>query len=306
MRKPDFFIVGAPKSGTTAMYEYLQQHPDIFLPPGGTIVGEGRSKELHYFGSDLYKRRALSLKEYLSFFDGATDEKRIGQAGVWLLYSKLAAREIRAFNPNAQAIIMLRNPIEKIPSQHSQALYNGSENLYDLKSALAAEKDRKKGNRIPDSCSRPEVLLYRETARYSEQVERYVEEFGWKNLHIIVYDDFKKDPADVYRDLLQFLGVDKNFLAEFRTVNPNKRIKIAALQRLIKDPPKSLVVAAKSLLPASLRRRLLVNVWRFNTRYEQRVPIDPTLRQELQQEFTTEVECLGELLGRDLTYWIKD
>jgi hypothetical protein len=108
MRKPDFFIVGAPKSGTTAMYFYLKQHPEIFMP---------ERKELHFFGSDFFAPHFVrDLKEYLKFFEGADNKKRIGEASVWYLYSKRAAFEIKEFNPDADIIIMLRNPVDMMYS----------------------------------------------------------------------------------------------------------------------------------------------------------------------------------------------
>jgi hypothetical protein len=108
MRKPDFFIVGAPKSGTTAMYFYLKQHPEIFMP---------ERKELHFFGSDFFAPHFVrDLKDYLKFFEGADNKKRIGEASPWYLYSKRAAFEIKEFNPDADIIIMLRNPVDMMYS----------------------------------------------------------------------------------------------------------------------------------------------------------------------------------------------
>ena len=87
MRRPDFFIVGAPKCGTTAMIDYLKQHPEVFVPD---------RKELDYFGSDLvFKGHRLTEAEYLSFFSRATTEKRAGEGSVWYLHSTTAALEIK-------------------------------------------------------------------------------------------------------------------------------------------------------------------------------------------------------------------
>ncbi|MFQ5570582.1 MAG: sulfotransferase, partial [Rhodothermales bacterium] len=117
MCRPDFFIVGAPKCGTTAMFRYLQEHPEIYLP----------KKEFHHFGSDLrppnYQGRNRDRAVYLSLFAGVTTEKRIGEASVWYLYSKKAAREIKAFAPEADVIIMLRNPVEMMYSLYSLFLW---------------------------------------------------------------------------------------------------------------------------------------------------------------------------------------
>src|SRR3990172_12275584 len=196
MRNPDFFIAGAPKSGTTAMYMYLKQHPEIFMP---------EKKESHFFSTDLKSPMFIRDKEiYLSLFSGAKDEKRVGEASVWYLYSKNAASEIKEFSPSASIIIMLRNPVDMLYSQHSQFLYNCNENISSFEEALNAEEDRRRGLRIPPGVHFVESLFYRETVQYTEQVERYFNIFGRENVHIIIYDDFRNNTANVYRESLRF------------------------------------------------------------------------------------------------------
>ena len=126
--KPNLFIIGAPKCGTTAKAHYLSEHPDVFMCP---------EKEPHYFNTDLNYKRGKSddLEEYLNLFSGATEEKIVGEASVWYLYSKEAVRNILEFNPNAKFIIMVRNPIKMAPSLHQQLFYNGRETEKDFNKA---------------------------------------------------------------------------------------------------------------------------------------------------------------------------
>src|SRR5262252_9724271 len=103
IKRPDFFIVGAPRCGTTAMGRFLAEHPDIFMA----------RKEMHAFGKDLHFGRRFyrrSLEAYQSEFVGAGDRKRVGEASVWYLFSKTAASELKQFNPDSRIIIMLREP----------------------------------------------------------------------------------------------------------------------------------------------------------------------------------------------------
>ncbi len=162
LKKPDFFIVGAPKSGTTALNNYLSQHPDVFMA----------QKELHRFGSDLKMRIVPSQEEYLQSFQSAGEGKLIGEASVWYLFSKTAATEIKRFSPAARIVIMLRNPVEVLPSLHSQNLYNGNEDTKDLKKALDLDVERKKGNFLPDSLDFFALPSYFDSALYFEQVKR--------------------------------------------------------------------------------------------------------------------------------------
>ena len=232
-KRPDFFIVGAPKCGTTAMNNYLVEHPEIFIPD---------IKEVHFFGRDLNITKGALRDEraYRELFSGATTEKRLGEASVWYLFSKTAAEEIHSFNPNAQIVVMLRNPADMLYSQHSQFLYNGNEDIEDFREALTAEPERKAGKRIPKSAHLVDGLFYSETVRYAEQIERYFRRFGRENVHIILYDDFRADLPGTYRKLLQFLGVSEDFTPEFAVVNPNKRARSALLRSFVQEPPESI------------------------------------------------------------------
>src|SRR5687767_1010670 len=103
MHKPNFFIVGAPKCGTTSLYEYIRVHPEVFMPD---------RKEPAFFCSDFYKPRRMKEEEYLSLFREAGSAKWIGEASTWYLYSDKAREGIKAFCPDARIIIMLRNPVD--------------------------------------------------------------------------------------------------------------------------------------------------------------------------------------------------
>ena len=125
MRKPDFFIAGAPKCGTTAMHTYLQTHPEVFV---------SKVKEPSFFATDLHNSNPLvcNIEEYLSLFAEVRDEKRVGEASTGYFYSQNAAKELKEFNPSASIIIMLRNPVDMMYSLHGQLLYQGNEDLVNF------------------------------------------------------------------------------------------------------------------------------------------------------------------------------
>ena len=301
MRKPDFFIVGAPKCGTTSMSEYLKQHPDVFV---------SEPNEPHFFGADLQSHwsdrfdRYRDREKYLSLFDDARDEKRAGEASPWYLYSRRAASEIKQFNPSASIIIMLRDPVAMVYSLHGQQLYNGNEDIFDFEAALDAEEERRNGRQLPKTAHNPAALLYRDTARYTEQVRRYFEVFGRERVHIIIFDDFIGDTQGVYRETLEFLGVAPDFQPGFEIHNPAKSIRSPVLHRFTVARPEFLS-KIKWILPYSLRRMVIGSLEGFNVRKESRPPMSPELRALLNQEFQVEVESLSTLLGRDLTHWCQ-
>lgn len=274
------------------MYEYLRQHPQVFMP---------RRKEPVYFGADLAKRRPL-LDEagYLRLFEPGAGRLRLGEATVWYLYSATAPAEIDAFAPDALIIIMLRNPVDMIASLHSQLLFSGSENLASLEEALEAEAERAAGRRIPPGSRRPEGLLYRRCARYAEHVRRYLDTFGRDRVKIILFDDFRRDPAEVYRQTLEFLGLDPGFQPDFAVINANKVPRSRLLQKISSSER---FVAATAGLPDPLRHVLWRLTRRANIRLEQRPAVPPHVRARLMAELRADVEVLERLIDRDLSGW---
>lgn len=294
--RPDFFIVGAPKSGTTALYDYLRQHPDVFMSP---------AKEPNYFGTDLVRLRTPrpSLEQYLAYFADAGDERRVGEASVRYLHSRSAAAEIRDFAPDAQAIIMLRDPVEMMFAMHAELLFSGAEDIADFGEALDAEPDRMQGRRIPPGANKPAALYYRQSACFAEQVQRYFQALGRENVHVIIYDDFRDDPLAAYQSVLRFLGVEGGFVPDMKVVNANKRPRSRLMQRIVSNPPGWVRRVAAVTLPPAMRRRAYRHAMALNARTEARQPMDPQLRAALRAEFADEVRRLGELLGRDLSGW---
>lgn len=296
--RPDFFIVGAPKCGTTAMYEYLRQHPQIYMP---------FHKEPLFFGSDLGTRYGrMTEADYLELFASARPGQRIGEASAWYLYSQRAAAEINAFSPNAQIVVMLRNPVDVMYAQHSQLLFNQQEDIEDFAEALAAERDRKEGRRIPAGAVRVENLFYRDMVRFSLQLKRYLDVFGRDRVHVIMYEDFRDRTAETYARLLAYLGVATDFRPDFTVANANKSVRSRRLQRLVFHPPAQL----RRLIPA-LRRHPLVHrlrdaVLRMNSARLPRKPMDPQLQAVLRAELVSEVGALSALVGRDLRGWSSD
>lgn len=296
--RPNLFIVGAPKSGTTAMNEYLRQHPEIFMA----------SKEPHYFARDLLPaaHKSLTKEYYEALFLDVRDETVIGDASVFYLFSKVAADLIHEFDPKAKIIIHLRNPVDFIASHHSQVVYEGGEPIEDLEEALRVEPLRKQGLNLPEDFDWKYTLLYRDIASFSGQVMRYLDRFGRDSVHFVVFDDFQADTGAEYRKILEFLGVDPSFRVNFDVVNPNKRMRSKFLMDFaVRNPPRWASVASKLMFPLEARNAIKRAVKRLNTKYEPRRPVSVELRNSLKRDFLPEVERLSEILDRDLTGWCR-
>jgi hypothetical protein len=306
-KSPFFFLVGAPRCGTTALTDYLSQHPDIFMA----------KKEMHHFGSDLcfgpqFYRRDRSA--YLAEFDGWGGQARAGEASVWYLFSKKAAAEIQAFSPDSRIIIMLRNPADLLSSLYNVFRCDGNEHLATFREALAAENDRRAGRRIGRCTYLSQGLVYHEVACFTEQVRRYFDLFGRERVHVILYDDFAAKTTRAYGEVLDFLGVDSTRVPEsFPVINGNvsaKTVRSSLIRNVLSDPlVRGTAIALSSRLPRpvlSALQHVEVRLTQMNHRHVERALVDENLQEQLRIDFTPEVERLSELLGRDLTYWNRN
>ena len=228
MNNPNLFIVGAPKSGTTFLYHYLKQHPDIYFPD---------FKEPHFFGSDLIRRNGaynLSLDEYQNLFK--IDKKIIGEASTFYLFSKDAPEEIYNFNPNAKIIIMLRDLVDLVHSLHSQFVFSGDEIVEDFNKALELESSRLSGEKIPNQTTVVNKLFYiSNILSLPRNIQSFISYFGRENIRFIDLEDIKKNPERIYSETLEFLNVDSSFnISDFKIINKNKTYKSKTVRDFIK------------------------------------------------------------------------
>ena len=297
--RPNFFIAGAPKCGTTALYRYLQPHPNIFMP---------EIKEPHFFAKDLGTYpRVKTAEEYRTLFAGAGERHlRVGEASVYYLRSAVAIPAIRAFNPEARIIAMFRNPVDMVYSLHSQLLYVAEENVADFETAWRLQERRSRGLDLPPRVRSPLLVQYAEVGRFGSQTQRLLSCFPAEQVKIILYDDFAASPQRTYDEVIAFLGIPHDRRREFPTINENKTARLGWLRRLSRKPPPVLRAAFRSLKRAlgdegiSAAKKRLVSL---NTSRERRPPLSPQLRAELVAAFRDEVALLSRLLGRDLSHW---
>ncbi len=303
-RVPDFFIVGHAKSGTTALYEMLRGHPQIYMPD---------SKEPWFFAPELHVRTPprpggtpQTLEEYLSLFDAAGPDQRVGEATAFYLWSQTAAARIAEVQPAARIIAILREPASFLRSLHLQFLQVHVETESDLRRALELEDERRQGRSIPPHTYWPLALLYSDHVRYVEQLRRYEAVFPREQMLVLIYDDFLRDNEGTVREVLRFLQVNESWRIEARTANPTVRPRSQRLHGAVHAVsvgrgPASLAVkgAVKAFTPRRLRRRVLHTVQERVVFADPR-PTDDRLMAELRERFKGEVQALSEHLNRDL------
>lgn len=312
--RPDFFIIGHAKCGTTALYEMLQRHPQVYMPD---------VKEPQFFARDNPKpaksrgRRWTTLDqtgtvsqtfdEYLSLFDAARPDQCAGEASPQYIWSETAPRRIADVRPDARIIAILREPASFLRSLHLEAVQNRRETEKNFRKAMALEEARRQGLHIPRHLTWPRVLLYSDRVRYVEQLRRYHAFFPREQMLVLIYDDFRRDNEATLRTVLRFLGVDDTHPIEVTTANPTVRVRLQRLDRVLATVsagrgPVSRAArrSAKVFVPNRRLRRYALRATQNRVIYGKPSPPDETVMVELRRRFKPEVVALSEYLDRDL------
>jgi hypothetical protein len=314
MKLPNFFIVGAPKAGTTALYAYLDQHPQVYMSPlkepnhfatelrvenfveaeRPRVAREMRALD-EYLRGDLREKRfgglVSSWEDYLRLFHSVTNEIAIGEASACYLWSPSAPRNIAARIPDARIIINLRNPVDRAFSQYLQMVTGGTirRSFHDQIQANLSSTQRQFGPQWP--------LL--EFGRYHEQISRYLDEFPRSQLHISFYEDLERDPRSVLADLFAFLGVDAGYTADVSQRHHQPTIpRLNAVAYHLKKWGLWPYLRKLAPLPLGPRLRSLL------VRSRASLTMDQQDRQFLTDYYREDIERLARLLNRDLSAWL--
>lgn len=285
--KTDFFIIGAPKCGTTALYEYLKTHPDIFLPA---------VKEPTYFAEEFRNGRSYisTPTAYTALYKPATANQITGDASPFYLYSATAIQNILRCNPNAKFIALIRNPIDMLPSYHAQALRVLIQPEQDLETAWNTQSQSK----IPN-------LHYKQVCSLGSQLKTLMETVPEVQRHIILFDDFKSDTSKAYQTVLSFLNLPNDNRTDFARVNQRAKLRSSALQKALRGTyyilkPLKPLINALGLRPFSKLSKL--NQTKATT---SKTTISPAFEKTLTNEFIPQIKLLEQLLERDLSHWYK-
>jgi sulfotransferase family protein len=290
MKKPTFFIIGAPKCGTTSLAAWLADHPDIFMSP---------TKEPHYFNTD-HKRYLNSLAGYEQLFGDATDRhSAVGEASVWYLYSANAVENIQTYNPDAKFIVMLRNPIEMAPSLHEELVFTGREDVDDFATAWQLQDARRSGERLPHMAWEPSYLQYGAACSLGALLDRLYQRVPADRVKTIVLDDVRSDPRGAYLSALSFLGVPDDGRVEFNALNQAKARRWPSLLLL-----PWMATQIKHVLGIEGGLGLWRRLDALNKVDRRRAPIDPKMKVRLHDYFVADIRRLETLIGRDLSHWL--
>jgi hypothetical protein len=297
---PNLFLIGAAKSGTTSMHEYLDGHPDIFMSP---------IKEPGFFSPDVPPARTRfaytdSLERYLTLFDAAGDERVIGESSTYYMFSKKAPGSIHDFAPKARIVAILRNPVDMAYSLHGHRTTYGDEPIGDFGEALAADERDDFGG--PDRAALIQRAgTYLQRARYADQLELWFATFPREQIYIVVLEDFVSSPDDEFRKLLQFLDVDPDYRpGSFAQRNARHRLRSGPVAQIMRSPV-SQWTRHKALprilgMPRAARVGRFVREGRLLREQTAKRALDANLRGRLELWLSDDVDRLSEMLRRDM------
>jgi len=306
MTMPNFLIIGAQKAGTTSLYHYLGQHPQVYVSP---------IKEPNFFASegempDPRRPSINDIEAYENLFDGVSDEKAIGEASPWYLYSPKAPERIKHYIPDAKLIAILRDPAERAYSQFLHFVRDRREPTTDFLRALREEEARVRDNLAAGRDNeRAASGAYFARGLYFAQLERYLEFFDRSQIKVVLSEDLDEDPVATLREVFQFLEVDDAFVPSVATRHqvaglPKNRLLHAFLTK--PNLLRRVFRMIKLYLPPALRLRIANNLVQLkNQNFVEPPGLPPEARRHLVEAYREDVLKLQELIHRDLSSWLR-
>lgn len=287
---PNFFIIGAPKCGTTALAAYLATHPNVFMCV---------PKEPHHFSTDISWQIVDDRDSYLRLFSGAQPHHlAIGEASVFYLFSKCAVENILKFNPDARFIVMCRNPVEMAISLHAENRRSGAEEFSEFEDAWRAQRARL----LNPPARNPNALQYEMIAKTGVQLKRLYEVAGRDRVKVILFEDFIKDTRHCYLDVLNFLSLEDDHRVDFPAYNEKRVYRWAFFNRAITAVSDFIGLTNRFRKPL----KLLSDVIRpINYAWPPGSSLRAEFRQELIDVFREDISVLSQLLNRDLSSWTR-
>lgn len=302
-QKPNFFVIGAAKAGTSSLWNYLNQHPEIFMSP---------KKEPGFFAPEWPGNP--SEEKYLSLFKGAHPaHRRVGEASTMYLSCPGTAQRIQEYSKkhgveNLKFIAMLRNPLDRAYSLYNWQVQEGYEYASTFEKALEYEEARKEMD-FPNSKLTGGYkynYLYYHSGLYSSQLQEYFDLFGKENVMVLIFEEFIQTPADTLKEIFAFMGLEeKDYQPDLTIQNPSYDIYSPRLQfmlrrlnqTLVESPPMRWFIRSKKY------RDFLISL---GLKKNQKPPkLSTEVRQKLLQKNMAEIRRLETLLGKDLSIWMN-
>ena len=299
-RFPDFLIIGAAKSGTTALHYYLQDHPQIFMSPvkePAYFAYQGATVNFQGPGDD--KRNRITVTDpaqYAALFQAARPEQKCGESSVAYLYHPNAPANIQQAIPDVRLVAILRNPVERAFSAFAHLRRDRREPLEDFMQALTQEAQRKQAGWLY-------IWFYAELGFYSQQISRYLEHFSREQLFVVTYDEYSRHQKDVIARILDHIGVDSTVdLDTSHRFNVSGRTRSNRLHQFLTHPSFSKQLL-KLAVPRSIRYALRKNIFSWNIQAKH-IQLPDSARAYLNELYADDIQQLSKMLDMDFSEWL--
>jgi Sulfotransferase domain. len=299
MTMPNFLIIGAAKSGTTSLYYYLKQHPQIYMSP---------IKEPRFFAFDGIKmdfrgpgdrelncQTITEIEAYRALFQAASNETAIGEASTLYIYNPRVPERVRHYVPNMKLIAILRNPVEQAYSSFMRLARDGLEPLTDFAEAIQQEE-----NRIYNHWSF--TWHYKQRGFYYIQLKRYFDLFDPDQIRIYLHEDFYNDQVGVLQDIFRFLGLDDTFVPDVSLKHNVSGLPRSRILHTFFAGPGMIKFALERIIPEKVRWRIRIGLIHRNLT---KLTLLPDVRRQLIQDYREDILKLQGLIQRDLSGWLE-
>ena len=305
MKLPNFVMIGAAKCGSTSLYNYLRQHPDVYMCPtedANFFALEDRVIKLYMPppSEKVGRKWVYNLTEYASLFEAAGGQRAIGESSNIYLNISRSAQRIHHYCRSAKIMAILRNPVERAFSNFLHLIGMGLEPYSDFADALKAEEKRVKDGWHP-------MWFYKQTGHYHTLLQPYFELFEKSRIRVFLYDDLAKDPVGCVQSVFEFLEVDRSFRPDVSEVHKVTGVPgNKSLHKFLTEKNR-LKTLVKALVPERFREHYRTNVAKKIVKRNLVKPaLSADIRRELIVEFRDEVLKLQDLIGRDLSHWLRE
>ena len=293
---PNMFIAGSAKAGTSSLYHYLSQHPDVYM----SAIKEPHYLCSHHFpskfsgpGDEGFSGNIVRTRDaYMELFRNTGGAKIVGDASVYYLYYPDTAERIKAWNPDAKVIIILRNPVDRAFSAYSHTVRDGRESL-SFEAALLAENERKLTGYQP-------LWWYRDVGMYSKQVKRYFDVFDRRHVRIFLYEDLR-NMDHVLSEVFSFLNIRQDVRIDTSIRHNSSGVPRSRWLYNFFARPNPIKNALKPFLPKRLRHRLGHKAKNMTLRH---LTLRAETRYQLLREYHDDIAALESLIDRDLSHWL--
>lgn len=299
MREPNFFIIGAPKCGTTSVYFWLSEHPEIYMSP---------VKEPNFFSGDICRKQKVeSIEGYKKLFEAANpDHKVVGEASTTYMMSETAVPKIEKRYDTPKYLVLIRNPVSMAHSLYRHLVATGAEHIGNFEKAWNMSNMRREEKRVNSIPISPKMLDYKKACKLGEQIERLKKVVRNKRLKVINIEDIKENTQKEYKKIINFLGLKSYGRTKFDKKNQAKKRTSGTLHRMVRKVGNLSNRVKKRLgIPVYRGTGITKKIIKANTKKTKKPKLNKEMKREMKKYFEEDIKKLQKVTNINLSNWLS-